>query len=59
VRLEAVRGEPDDLRVDRDLDDCPVSVLLSDDLALNWTDARSIEKMILRCLKEPGFLRTA
>jgi hypothetical protein len=35
---------------------CPVSVFLSDDLRLSWEDAKSIEKMILRCLKQPGFL---
>jgi hypothetical protein len=36
---------------------CPFSVILSDDLYLSWADARSIEKMILKCLKEPCFCR--
>jgi hypothetical protein len=38
---------------------CPFSVLLSDDLGPNWAYASSIEKVILRCLKQPGFFWTA
>src|SRR5260370_25404954 len=32
------------------------SVILADDLRLSWADAKSVEKMILRCAKQPGLL---
>ena len=39
--------------------DCWFSVILSDDLQLNWADAKSTEKMILGCVKQPGFLQVS
>jgi hypothetical protein len=32
-------------------------MILSDDLGVSWADAKSIEKMILRSLKQPDLLR--
>jgi hypothetical protein len=36
---------------------CRFSVILSDDLQLSWADAKSVEKTIMRRVKQPGFLR--
>ena len=58
IRLEVVRGEPDDVGVGEH-PRLSFSALLSGDLRLSWAYARSIEKMIMKFLKEPGFWRAA